>query len=107
MNADLSYSSGELTLIGYSLENATISENWWQKYGRIVEFQIIFTASSSIATGNNLAGGLPRAVQSGTFTTFGTTGNVVVKNQSDGAYLENTASMSGSVTLHGVYISET
>lgn len=106
MNADLSYTSGELTLTGFELENATVTENWWQKYGRIVEFQIIFTPSSSISAGQKLAGGLPRAVQSGTFTTFGTTGNVVVKNQSDGAYLENTASMSGSVTLHGVYISE-
>lgn len=106
MNADLSYTSGELTLTGFKLENETVSENWWQKYGRIVEFQIIFTPSSSISAGQKLAGGLQRAVQSGTFTTFGTTGNVVVKNQSDGAYLENTASMSGSVTLHGVYISE-
>lgn len=107
MNADLSYTSGELTLTGFILENATVTENWWQKYGRIVEFQIIFTPSSSITTGKSLAGGLPRAVQSGTFTTFGTTGNVVVKNQSGGAYLENTVYMSGSVTLHGVYISET
>ena len=106
MNADLSYSSGELTLTGFSLENATITENWWQKYGRIVEFQIIFTPSSSISSGNKLAGVLPRVVQSGTFTTFGTAGNVVVKNQSDGAYLESTALMSGSVTIHGIYISE-
>lgn len=107
MNADLSYTSGEMTLAGFILENATVTENWWQKYGRIVEFQIIFTPSSGISTGEKLAGGLPRAVQSGTFTTFGTTGNVVVKNQSGGAYLENTVYMSGSVTLHGVYISET
>lgn len=106
MNADLSYKSGELTLTGFELENATISENWWQKYGRIVEFQIIFTPSSSISTGKKLAGGMPRTVQSGTFTTFGTTGNVVVKNQSDGAYLENTVFMNGTVVLHGVYISE-
>ena len=106
MNADLSYSSGEMTLTGFKLENETVTENWWQKYGRIVEFQIIFTTSSSISAGNKLAGVLPRVVQSGTFTTFGTTGNVVVKNQSDGAYLENTVSMNGSVTLHGVYISE-
>ena len=106
MNADLSYTSGELTLTGFRLENETVTENWWQKYGRIVEFQIIFTPSSSISTGKSLAGGLPRAVQSGTFTTFGTTGNVVVKNQSGGAYLENTVYMSGSVTLHGVYIAE-
>lgn len=107
MNADLAYSSGELTLIGYSLENATITENWWQKYGRIVEFQLIFTTASSISAENQLAGGLPRAAQSGTFTTFGTTGNVVVKNQSGGAYLENTVFMNGTVVLHGVYISET
>ena len=107
MNADLSYTSGEMTLTGFELENETVTENWWQKYGRIVEFQIIFTPSSSITTGKSLAGGLPRAVQSGTFTTFGTTGNVVVKNQSGGAYLENIVYMSGSVTLHGVYISET
>lgn len=107
MNADLSYTSGELTLTGFELENATISENWWQKYGRIVEFQIIFTPSSSISTGEKLAGGMPRAVQSGTFTTFGTTGNVVVKNQSDGAYLENTVFMNETYVLHGVYISET
>ena len=106
MNADLSYTSGELTLTGFRLENETVTENWWQKYGRIVEFQIIFTPSSSISTGKSLAGGLPRAVQSGTFTTFGTTGNVVVKNQPGGAYLENTVYMSGSVTLHGVYIAE-
>lgn len=106
MNADLAYSSGELTLTGFSLENATISENWWQKYGRIVEFQLIYTTSSSISSGNQLAGGLPRVVQSGTFTTFGTTGNVVVKNQSDGAYLENTVFMDGSYVLHGVYIAE-
>lgn len=107
MNADLSYTSGEMTLTGFELENATVTENWWQKYGRIVEFQIIFTPSSGISTGESLAGGMPRVVQSGTYTTFGTTGNVVVKNQSDGAYLENTVSMNGSVTLHGVYISET
>lgn len=106
MNADLSYSSGEMTLTGFKLENETVTENWWQKYGRIVEFQIIFTTSSSVAAGNKLAGVLPRVVQSGAFTTFGTTGNVVVKNQSDGAYLENTVSMSGSVTLHGIYIAE-
>ena len=107
MSADLAYTSGELSTEGCTLENVTLTENWWQKYGRIVEFQIVYTGSG-FSTGSMLAKGLPRAAISDTYIGLASCYNVKVSNTTGEAYIESIITASGTEEriLHGIYISE-
>lgn len=115
MSADVSYTTGELDVSSYSWSSASstsITTNWWQKYGRIVEFQLVFTTGSRISAGNKFAAGLPRPAQAGAFVCLGQNSNVQVEYKGGGDTEHGALqavqgfSLLTEYIVHGIYISE-
>lgn len=113
MSADASFTTGEMDVSEYSWSGSsytTIEENWWVKYGRFVEFQLIFTSGNAIGKGNGVAKGLPEPAMHGTMACLGSIAKVRVDGGtyvSDryGTLKTNTPIASGVRTvLHGVYV---
>ena len=116
MSAEASITVGEIdtSTYGWAIHsNTTIEENWWLKYGRFVEYQLIVTSGENISDDSDLAKGVPKPAMSGTYTCLGSIAKIIVNN---GFYTSDTFGVLKTVTaissgvrtvLHGVYISET
>ena len=113
MSADASFETGEMDLSSYSWyrnEYTTVEENWWVKYGRFVEFQLIFTSGIGISKGNTMAKGLPEPAEHGTMACLGSIAKVKVGG---GTYVSDKYGTLQTTTLiefgvrtvlHGVYV---
>ena len=115
MSMDASFEVGEIDLSSYGWyrdQHTTVEENWWIRYGRFIEFQLIFTSGAAIASDQVMAQGLPKPAMAGTYTCLGTVAKVTVNH---GTYTSDNFGTLRTVTtipantrtvLHGVYIAE-
>lgn len=111
MSAEMSITVGEFNTTGYSvISSADIEENWWIKYGRFVEFQLIFTSTRTISASNTVTDGLPIPAQNNTFACLESQSPVrvsVTSSYPQSGCLTAVNSLSASRhVLHGVYIAE-
>lgn len=86
-------------------QGGTVEKNWWVQNKRIVEFQIIMTLSSNIASGTTVGTGLPSPAIDGARTQHQNVGHLRIY---DGGILKAAKTItSGTRTvMHGIYISE-
>lgn len=116
VSTEASITVGEIDTSSYGWaihSNTTIEENWWLKYGRFVEFQLIFTSGQNISAAADIAKGIPKPAMAGTYSCLGSIAKVNVyggtySTDTYGTLRTVTAISSGVRTvLHGIYISET
>lgn len=114
MSTNMSMTTGEMNFLSTSdIGSGSIEENWWIKYGRFVEFQLIFTNNEyTISNGTFIAKGLPKPMMAGTFSSLDEYGQVTVQN---GKYVSDEfgrlkansdLTVAKRHILHGVYIAE-
>lgn len=65
--ASATYEQGEFTIENRYTYTLTVTENWWQRYGNLVEFCICFTSDRGITKDYEIAYGCPKPIKNEIF----------------------------------------
>lgn len=65
--ASATYEQGEFTIENRYTYSLTVTENWWQRYGNLVEFCICFTSDRGITKDYEIAYGCPKPIENEIF----------------------------------------
>lgn len=113
--ASATYEQGEFTIETRYTYDLTVLENWWQRYGNLVEFCLRFTSDASIPKKYDIAYSCPKPIEDEIFGCLENQSLCYVSqfrrydvstNRTPSIRAQSALSANTEYSLHGFYIAE-